>query len=175
MSELFLACLKRLGPIEGGYSNNKKDNGGETMYGVTSALARAYKYTGPMKDIPKELVQHIYYEEFWKPIKGDVLNPGLAEFLFDFAVNSSARRAVKALQQAVGALPDGDLGPKTLARIAKHDTIEIVRLIFVNRAKVFAYHEDIEEFDDGWFARLFDVTARYFIQGGCDAAIHEPA
>ena len=38
--------------IEGGYSNDPQDPGGETMYGITARLARAYGYTGAMRDLP---------------------------------------------------------------------------------------------------------------------------
>ena len=39
---------------EGGYSNNPKDPGGETMWGITARVARAAGYTGPMRDLPRD-------------------------------------------------------------------------------------------------------------------------
>jgi hypothetical protein len=39
--------------VEGGYSNNKKDPGGATMYGVTEEVARANGYRGDMRRFPK--------------------------------------------------------------------------------------------------------------------------
>ena len=33
---------------EGGYTNNPNDKGGETNFGITVAVARAFGYTGPM-------------------------------------------------------------------------------------------------------------------------------
>mgnify|MGYP002715655281 FL=1 len=37
---------------EGGYSNNPRDPGGETMWGITSQVARKHGYMGPMRDLP---------------------------------------------------------------------------------------------------------------------------
>lgn len=38
--------------IEGGYSNDPDDSGGETTWGVTERRARKFGYTGPMIDMP---------------------------------------------------------------------------------------------------------------------------
>lgn len=151
--------------IEGKHSNNPRDNGHETMWGITIALARQYGYNGPMIELPKETARTIYDQEFWSNIKGDDMPLPLAEFVFDFAVNSGWQVANKALQNAIGALPDGHTGPKTLALIPKHTPLHIMRLMFVARAKLMAHHEDLDEFENGWFARLFDVTVRAVQEG----------
>lgn len=146
---------------EGRYSNNPKDNGGETCWGITAKTARAHGFFDTMKNMPIDVAKRIYHEAYWRDIKGDELPEPLAFFLFDLAVNSGSMRAKKALQRALGVLPDGIIGPKTLAAARARNPREVVRLIFVERAKLFAHHEDLDEFEDGWFARLFDVTATF--------------
>lgn len=144
--------------VEGGYSNNSADNGGETKYGISK---RVY----PDVDIAAlslEDAKKIYWHDYWMPLNADRLSSALAEYLFDYAVNSGVGTAAKALQRAVGAQPDGKIGPKTLALVNDRDPLQIVRLMFVERALLFANHEDLKEFGHGWFGRLFDVTARYF-------------
>ena len=39
---------------EGGYSNHPSDRGGETMWGITIAVARDYGYSGNMREMPVE-------------------------------------------------------------------------------------------------------------------------
>lgn len=42
---------------EGCYVNDARDNGGETNYGITVAVARAQGYTGDMRQMPIEFAQ----------------------------------------------------------------------------------------------------------------------
>lgn len=51
--------------VEGGYSNNPDDAGGETKYGITKATAKANGYTADMKDLPIELAFNIYLNRYW--------------------------------------------------------------------------------------------------------------
>ena len=61
----FQKALKEALGIEGGYSDNKDDNGGKTNFGITKRLAVAYGYKGLMKDLSKETAIDIYKKEFW--------------------------------------------------------------------------------------------------------------
>lgn len=162
MSARFDEAFRRTIGIEGRYSNNPKDNGGETIYGITKAVALEHGYVAPMKDMPLMVAKDIYHRAYWLDIRGDDLPEPLAFFVFDMAVNSGQPTAKKALQRALGVLPDGAIGPKTLAAVNTKNPREVVRLIFVERAKIYAHHEDRDEFENGWFARLFDVSAAFF-------------
>ena len=161
MTDRFMAAFTNVVGIEGKYSNNPHDPGGETMYGITVKVARAFGYLGPMQSMPMQVACDIYHKQYWTVINADNLPGALAEFLFDLAVNSGPGTAARALQAAVGALPDGIIGPHTLTLVAARTESAIVRLIFVARAKIFAHHPDLATFENGWFARLFDVTYRF--------------
>lgn len=50
--------------IEGGYSNDPNDKGGETCYGITAAVARASGYMGPMQDLPLDVARAIYNKRY---------------------------------------------------------------------------------------------------------------
>jgi lysozyme family protein len=116
---------------EGGYSNNPADTGGETMWGITAATARAYGYTGPMAEMPRETAMQIYRTRYWVQPHFDQLaevDATLAEKLFDIGVNMGPSTGVQFLQRALnvlnqegGAFPDvakdGGLGPMTLAAL----------------------------------------------------------
>lgn len=50
--------------LEGGYSNNPNDPGGETKYGITERVARDYGYTGSMIDLTEDEAKEIYYVKY---------------------------------------------------------------------------------------------------------------
>lgn len=85
-----LALVQRL---EGGYANHPADPGGETMYGITRATARAHGYRGPMRAIPQALVARIYRTGYWEAVGADALPAGLDLCVFDAAVHSGPARA----------------------------------------------------------------------------------
>lgn len=80
---------------EGGYSNDLKDPGGETNWGIS-------KRAHPSLDIAnltKEQALAIYKEEYWCPIGGDSLDFPMAACMMDTAVNMGVNRAVNLRKQ----------------------------------------------------------------------------
>jgi lysozyme family protein len=93
--------------IEGRYSNDPKDSGGATMYGITERKARAHGYTGNMRDLPLATAKAIYKTDFWDYLQLDTISfraPSLAAELFDSAVNCGATAAAQWLQRALNGL-----------------------------------------------------------------------
>lgn len=87
---------------EGRYSNHKADRGGETMYGITRAVARANGYQGDMRDMPRALAEHIYRNRFVvQPWFDKVLlrSTLIGEELVDTGVNMGPHRAAEFLQR----------------------------------------------------------------------------
>lgn len=144
--------LKHLLGNEGGYSNNPADPGGETMYGVTLRVARAYSYTGPMKDLPWQTAIDIYTKNYWAPIKADQLPDALRFHVFDAAVNSGPGQAVKWLQQAAGITQDGLIGPQTISAALQVTPAQYsaIRLRFMTGLTTWA------AFGKGWARRIAD-------------------
>jgi len=111
----FNDAFDRLMGHEGGYSNHPDDPGGETMWGVTKRVAVSYGYNGPMRDLPRDTAKQIYRKQYWEAVQADQL-PDCVKFeVFDGAVNSGVSQAVKWLQRAAGATPDGVIGAQTIA------------------------------------------------------------
>ena len=116
---------------EGGYSNHPADSGGETMWGITTATARAYGYSGPMAQMPRDTAVQIYRQRYWILPRFDqvcALDADLAAKLFDIGVNMGPATGVQYLQRALNVLNnqgklfadlavDGGIGPKTLAAL----------------------------------------------------------
>lgn len=110
--------------LEGGYSNNPADKGGETMYGITQAVARASGYTGAMSQLPLATAKQIYKTNYWDVMKLDQianLSPFIALKLFDTGVNMGTSTPSRFLQHALNCLnanpnlaEDGAIGAATI-------------------------------------------------------------
>lgn len=117
---------------EGRYSNNPNDTGGETMWGITHAVARANGYAGPMRDMPRDIAKNIYHRRY---VEGPgfaalmALSAAVAEELVDTGVNMGPAVASMMLQKALNALnnqgrlyndiiEDGDVGRATFNALA---------------------------------------------------------
>ena len=112
--------------VEGGYSNDKNDKGGETKCGIIEEEARDFGYKGDMQDLTKDFAKNIYLKKYYLGNKLDkVANDKVALSVCDFIVNSGAWGAKKA-QAALNELGfdlrvDGILGEKSLAALNEVD------------------------------------------------------
>lgn len=110
--------------IEGGYVNHPADPGGETNMGITKAVAVQHGYTGPMKVLPREVAESIYYRTYlvapgYEPLIA--VDAAVTEELFDTTVNMGPQRPSRWFQQTITELcgtrlaVDGRVGPATIA------------------------------------------------------------
>ena len=114
--------------VEGGYVNNPKDSGGETIWGITITTARRYGYAGPMRSMPKSTAAEIYKKRYVIEPGFDrvwTLSPKIGYELFDTGVNTGPSVPSRWLQENLNVLnrngrdypdigEDGDIGPATL-------------------------------------------------------------
>lgn len=132
MGTAFDDAFTRVVGIEGRYSNNPHDSGGETMWGITAATARSFGYAGPMASMPQSVAKIIYRARYWDKLNLERVSdrmPRLAQELFDSGVNCGTDNAGTWLQRALNGLNlrqahypdvvvDGDVGPQTLSALA---------------------------------------------------------
>lgn len=138
---------------EGGYSNNPHDKGGETMYGVTEAVARENGYKGEMADLPLEFAAKVYKTKYWDKAQCDSFPDALRFAIFDCAVNSGPARAIKLLQEVVGVYPDGFVGPHTLGAVAAFPPVRLAIAFNLRRLLYWADLADFNHFGKGWVRR----------------------
>lgn len=123
MGATAIALIAGVIAVEGGYVNHKADPGGETNMGVTKAVAVQNGYTGPMRTIPREVVEGIYYRQYlvgpgYEPLIE--LDAAVTEELFDTTVNMGPGRPSKWFQRGLNQLcgtslvADGRVGPGTV-------------------------------------------------------------
>lgn len=153
----FTSALALLLEHEGGFSDHPDDRGGATRFGITEAVARRVGYRGDMRELPLELAERIYLEEYWKPIRAEELPHGVRYVVFDAAVNSGVGQAIKWLQRAVGVTADGVIGPVTLAAVNQYPA-ESLRLAFLaQRLRFMAGLPNWPAFGRGWARRVADL------------------
>lgn len=160
---------------EGRYSNNPSDKGGETMWGVTAAVARAFGYTGSMELMPRETAMQIYRERYWVQPgldKINMLSAAVAEEMLDTGVNMGPATAGKFLQRSLNVLNkdqslfpnltvDGGIGKMTIAALktyldSRGNDGRTVLLRMLNALQSVRYIElaeanvSQEDFEFGW-------------------------
>ncbi|MDH5751669.1 MAG: hypothetical protein OEZ59_04560 [Deltaproteobacteria bacterium] len=108
--DYFEEALSGLLAVEGGYVDDPADRGGETRFGITAAVARAFGYAGPMRELPLRTAGNIYRRKYWDAVSLDAVagwDQGNARRLFDIAVNMGPRTAGKFLQRSLNLLNRG--------------------------------------------------------------------
>lgn len=83
----------------------------------------------------------------------------LSDVISDWAVHAGHARAVRSLQAAIGARPDGVIGAETLAKLASLDRGRIARRILADRLRhlgvlMTADPAHTSRFAKGWLARV---------------------
>jgi len=138
---------------EGSYSNDPRDAGGETKYGISK---RAYP-NEDIKGMTPERAKFLYRRDYWDLIKGDQLPWAWAIAVFDCAVNQGVSVATKFLQDALGVTVDGVIGPRTIRAAQQADDRKLGRF-FALRALRYQSLSSFNTFGYGWFTRLFSVA-----------------
>jgi lysozyme family protein len=137
---------------EGGYVDNPADPGGCTNYGVTQRQAIACGYCGDMRALPIAVAYQIAKSIYWTPHNLDGLPPLIAFHVFDWLYNGGP--AVAALQSAVGAIPDGNLGPVTIAAATAADQWRTIACINAARLQYLTSLSIWPSFGKGWANRI---------------------
>lgn len=164
---------------EGGYSNDPRDNGGETNLGITqSTLDRArLEINGlpsSVRNLTRAQAEEIYRVFYWEASKADMMPYPLSTLHFDAAVNHGVGGAGKLLQKTLNNYAqkaglnvrvdvDGAVGPKTLAALCQcldlKGNVPLICEIYCNEREKF-YRSIVEnnpsqaKFLRGWLNRL---------------------
>lgn len=157
----FEICLQHVLKHEGGYVDHPVDPGGATNMGITRktlAAWRGYPVTkDEMRSLTVEETSRIYRAKYWNLVRGDDLPPPLALVAFDCAVNQGPARAKRWLQESVGAVADGVIGPNTVAKANAVDTARAVIELSARRMWHYTGLSIWPTFRKGWTRRLLAI------------------
>lgn len=110
ISGIAAAIIAAIFAVEGGYTDDPHDPGGETNHGVTKQVAVASGYTGAMKDLSQETASAIYYRDYIeKPGFSPMLSisPVVAHKLVDAGVNAGTTRPSRWFQIGLNSFSRG--------------------------------------------------------------------
>ena len=142
------AAISKTLTYEGGYTNDPRDPGGATNWGITIADARMYwkadATPADVKAMPKSVAIAIYRDKYWAKMGCDSRPAGPDFVDFDYGVNSGVARSLK-LRAA--------LDPKKLSPVEYVKAACASRLSFLHALKTW------EVFGKGWGRRVADVEA----------------
>lgn len=150
----FERALRIVLQAEGGYSDDPRDTGGRTRYGISEVVAREHGYLGSMQALPLDLAEAIYRTDYWDAVQADALPWPLNCYVFDAAVNQGVDAAVRMLQAALGTVQDGIIGRQTLS-LAQASTPWHQARYLAARAQRYMGTRGFDRFGQGWLIRVF--------------------
>jgi lysozyme family protein len=110
MKQNYNYSLQQVLLSEGGYTNDPRDPGGPTNFGITIYDYRAYiDHNGNANDV-RNMTQAqaaaIYRSKYWNAVDGDNLPSGVDYCVFDYGVNSGNSRALKVYKEFEDKTPE---------------------------------------------------------------------
>ena len=140
--------------LEGGYSNNPADPGGETRYGISK---RAHPDVD-IKSLTLDQAKAIYLRDYWTPASCDRMPEKIGHLVFDAAVNHGVTTAIKLLQRALKIPDDGIYGPNTHGTLTARDMSETANMLMAERAIYMTTCIAWPTFKRGWMKRCFEIA-----------------
>ena len=157
MTKNFRDCLELVLKHEGGYVNHPSDPGGMTNLGVTKKVWEDWVghpvTEKDMRELTPALVGPMYEMKYWRTSYCEKLPRGLDLLVFSMAVNAGSGRSVKLLQDAIGVVADGVIGPKTMAKINEANVEALIDKFSEARTAFYKGLKTFPVFGKGWLNR----------------------
>lgn len=164
MDANYESCLALLKAHEGGYTDDPKDPGGPTNWGITIADFRHYVMaTATAADVRAmtwDQARAVYRPKYWLACRCDQLEGGVDYAVFDYGVNSGVGRVGVVLRRLLGMQDNTSAIDDLVVEAARRrnakdlaDALCAERLAFLRTLSTFGH------FGAGWTRRVFDVRA----------------
>lgn len=157
----FNAAFENTIGLEGGYSNDPDDLGGETKFGISH---KSYPFID-IKELTADMAKQIYHRDFWMRLRLDELRGDIATEIFDTAVNMGRKVAVEFAQRACNYLGtslvvDGLIGNHTIAALRNpifrvSDLLKILNALQLSRyVSLVEENPKQQKYALGWLKRV---------------------
>jgi len=151
---------------EGGFSDNSKDPGGATNFGITRATLSNWRgksvTRADVRSLTRKEASNIYRRQYWQRCKCDQLPPALAFLMFDTAVNQGVGRAIRFLQKSIDTKVDGIIGPRTLEAVRRREPQRVMIEFAARRMRHYGLLSIFSIFGLGWSRRLMEALYQAF-------------
>jgi len=151
--------LETGGDALGGYTNDPRDPGGETRWGI----AKRFNPSLDIKNLTKPQAIACYHDRYWNALRCDELAWPICLIVFDCAVNPGQSFAATNLQKVSGVHADGRIGPVTIAAANRLDPILLADRMSQARLKYWATRDGWSVYRNGWIDRAFTVFRKAFL------------
>jgi lysozyme family protein len=157
----FDRSLKLVLKSEGGYVNNPKDPGGETMMGVTKAAWSTYLKrpiaNGEMAKLTVADITPFYKALYWDKSYCPQLPLGIDYMVFDASVNMGVGQSIRLLQKSLGCVADGVIGPNTMKLINETSVNDMIDKFSAQKEQFYRSLALFNTFGKGWLSRVAQV------------------
>lgn len=162
MTPLFLPAFEKLLKWEGeAFTFTLGDPGGATKFGITRKSWNAFSKGRALELITRSDAEAFYELMYWRPMRLSLCgHQCLANTLLSFAVNQGEKPAVRRLQNILGLVPDGVMGPISFLALDRANCVKIndayldKTIEFYNR--LIARNPALTKFEKGWKNRVAD-------------------
>ena len=158
MDNNFDRSLKLVLKSEGGYVNNPKDPGGESMMGVTknawSTWLKRPIADGEMAKLTVADITPFYKALYWDKSYCNQLPTGIDYMVFDASVNMGVGLSIKLFQKSLGGVPDGIIGPNTMKLINEMNVKTMIDKYSAQKEMFYKSLGTFPTFGKGWLARV---------------------
>jgi lysozyme family protein len=155
---LFAAAVAIVLEEEGVFSDDARDPGGETWYGIARASH---------PDIPwpptKEQALAIYRAQYWDAHRCGDMPWHWALAIFDAAVNPApGQNPVRLAQTSLRITEDGEVGPGTLAAMHGRFSDDALDRFRARRAEGYMKSANFSAYGLGWISRTYAIQRKGF-------------
>ena len=153
---------------EGGLSDDPRDPGGVTNFGISIRFAGSVGFdvdgdgrtTGEdIRALTQEHAASLHFDHFWKPLHCADMSAGVALIVFDGGVNQGRATIARLLQRAIGVTDDSVVGRNTLHAVGSWAgrIDDLIDDVAARRACRYARTRNFERYGRGWMRRLMHV------------------
>lgn len=143
---------------EGGYTNDPRDPGGATNWGITIFDARAYwmpnATPADVRAMPKHVAEQIYRTKYAAPVRYDQLPAGFDYSVLDLGINSGIGRAIPYAASVLGAKAGTKIDALIPLAALYPDKKKLIQIYWAKRLAFLKSLKTWSVFGGGWGRRV---------------------